>query len=608
MIDRPDDVILAHSNRALLQYGDTPQGANWPNEADRHTRFDVMLDVIAAQSKEPVVLCDLGCGTGELLSHIRERGLSHITYIGIDRSGIALAHARNKFPGITFLEIDINDPNADLGQLGCDYLVANGLFTVKWELSQEQMLSFLESSIKRVWPQVRRGLAFNVMSKIVDWERDDLFHVPMDDCARMLHALAGRRIRFRADYGLYEYTAYAFKTEVGHSGKSTVDATSVAAPEPTSASGKISVLRPLLPSSEALLPYLRRIDATRIYSNYGPLVTEFENHLTQHFQLPAGGFVSASSGTAALVGAILASAGRATQERPFALLPAFTFVATAVAVEQCGYHAYLADVDADSWMLDPERLLDHPQLNRIGVVIAVAPFGRPIPQSAWLAFREKTGIPVVIDGAASFEGVSEFPSRYLGDIPVMMSFHATKSFATGEGGCVATTDIDLAARTTQALNFGFFSARDSRSASINGKMSEYHAAVGLAELDDWDRKRTSFRQVADTYRRLLAGTKIAERFIATPDISSSYSLFRCNDGAESQRMQNALREHDVEFRLWYGAGLQQQSYFANNDRDNLGVTESIAPCLLGLPMAADLTEATIARVVAALLAGLANSR
>jgi dTDP-4-amino-4,6-dideoxygalactose transaminase len=583
MIDRPDDVILAHSNQALLQHGDTPQGAHWPNEADRRKRFDVMLDVIADQSAEPVVLCDLGCGTGELLAHIRERGITNITYIGVDRSGIALSHARKKFPGVSFFEIDVNDPNADLNPIACDYLVSNGLF-------------------KRVWPQVRRGIAFNVMSKVVDWERDDLFHVPMDDIARMLHALAGRRIRFRADYGLYEYTAYAYK-----SGPSLPGALAVASPSATSsATQRVPVLRPLLPRYEALEPYLRRIDATRVYSNYGPLVLEFENRLYQHFGLPAGGLVSASSGTAGLVGAILASAGRAKAERPLVLLPAFTFVATAVAIEQCGYRACLADIDADSWMLDPERLLDHPQLDRIGVVLPVAPFGRPVPQSAWLNFRERTGIPVIIDGAASFEAVSDSPSRYLGDIPVMMSFHATKSFATGEGGCVATTDVDLAVRITQALNFGFHSARDSRSASTNGKMSEYHAAVGLAEIDGWKSKSASFRAVANSYRRQFADAGIAERFLAAPDISSCYTLFRCNGVDESRRVQDSLREHDVEFRLWYGAGLQRQSYFANSEHADLSVTEAIAPCLLGLPMAADLPDESIARVISALLAGLAR--
>lgn len=207
---RSDDALLQHYARALQDHGDTPRGAFWPNQADLRVRFDVMLDVIKPTAA-PVVLCDLGCGTGELLGHLRERGLRNIRYIGVDRLGDALAHARKKFPDATFLDLDVNAADADLGLMECDYLVANGLFTAKWELSHDEMQQFLESTVTRIWPYIRRGIAFNVMSKVVDWERTDLFHVPMDDIAHLLHRLAGRRVTLRADYGLYEYTAYAYK-------------------------------------------------------------------------------------------------------------------------------------------------------------------------------------------------------------------------------------------------------------------------------------------------------------------------------------------------------------------------------------------------------------
>ena len=207
------DILLHNYDRKLLSHGDTARGADWPNEADRRIRSDVMLDVIGSEIKAPAVLCDLGCGTGGLLAHIRERGLRNIIYIGADRSAAALSYARAKFPDATFIEIDVNSSEADLAQIACDYLVANGLFTVKWEMTDEQMWSFLKSTISRVWPLVRRGVAFNVMSKIVDWERDDLFHLSMDDAARFLHGLAGRRVRLRADYGLFEYTAFACKPD-----------------------------------------------------------------------------------------------------------------------------------------------------------------------------------------------------------------------------------------------------------------------------------------------------------------------------------------------------------------------------------------------------------
>ena len=594
MTERPEDALLPIYDRALGQFGDTAQGALWPNEADRQLRFDVMLDLLDADDRSPIVLCDLGCGTGELLSRIRERGLSHVRYVGVDRSALALDLARAKFPQAEFHLLDVNAEGADLDRLACDYLVANGLFTFRQGLSEQEMRGFLERSVRAVWPKVRRGIAFNVMSKQVDWQREDLFHASMDDMAAMLHSLAGRRVRLRADYGLYEYTCYAWRGPT-------------AAPEAAVASeamGTVPVLRPQLPRAASLLPYLRRMDANRIYSNFGPLLREFETRLAAELGLAGDCVASAGSGTAAIAGAILAAAGRAVPERPLALMPAYTFVATAVAARECGFDPLLADIDAESWMLDPQALLGHPSLDRVGVVIPVSAYGRPVAQAGWLDFQQRTGIAVVIDGAASFEALCRDPARHIGSIPVALSLHATKSLGTGEGGCVLARDPEFVARATQAMNFGFRHSRDSASASINGKMSEYHAAVGLAELDGWQGKQSAFAAIVADYRAQAVQAGVERRLFTAPDICSSYVLLRCDDASQSLALQSALRQHNVEFRIWYGAGLHHQTHFANCQRDPLPVTDALAPCLIGLPMAPDLDTRQIARVIRALGAGL----
>ena len=592
---KPEDTLVEHYDRCLLQHGDTALGADWPNEQDRRTRFDVMLDVIEATSVVPLVLCDLGCGTGEFLAHIRNRGLDKIDYIGVDRSTLALTYARKKFPDVNFIALDVNSPDAPLHRISCDYLVANGLFTIKAEMTDEEMWSFLVSSITRIWPQVRRGIAFNVMSKCVEWERNDLFHASMDQIAGLLHDLAGRRVLLRADYGLYEYTAYAYKP------MELVSAIQVpAVAEHRGVVKAVPVMRPQLPAADRLLPYLRRINSARIYSNFGPLTIEFQRKLSDYFKIPAKSIVSASCGTTALMGAVLATAGPAAKARPYALIPAFTFAATAVAVERCGYRAYLADVDADSWMLDPEKILSHPLLDRIGIVVPVAAFGQPVPQAPWLAFQKRTSIPVVIDGAASFDTVSRSPAHFLQEIAVVLSFHATKSFGTGEGGCVMSTDFALVERVAQALNFGFHMTRDSASASLNGKMSEYHAAVGLTELDGWPEKAAALHDVVQRYRRELSSNGLECRFIGWPYISGCYALFLCRSGAEADAIQKDFQLADIDFRFWYGRGLHQQTHFSDNPHDSVDVTEDLGSRLIGLPMAPDLADEAIKRIAATL--------
>lgn len=368
------------------------------------------------------------------------------------------------------------------------------------------------------------------------------------------------------------------------------------------------MLRPQLPAAERLLPHLRKIDATRVYSNFGPLALEFGARLAHHFGLPETGVVVASSGTAALIGAILATAGRASPEKPLAVVPAFTFIATASAAEACGYRLRFVDVDREDFELDPKRLLAEHDLDGVGLVIPVGAFGQAVDQAAWKKFRDKTGIAVVVDGAACFEVVTSSPSHTLGEIPVALSFHATKSFGVGEGGCALTRDVNLAMRMARAINFGFFGSRDCQSANINGKLSEYHAAVGLAELDGWAEKSHALLSVAEGYRSALKGTSLLERFLAAPQVASCYALIRCETATDAQRLERALAGNGIGFRRWYGAGLHLHSYHAGLEREALPVTERLADSLVGLPTAPDLAASDILLVADTLNAAIGRER
>jgi SAM-dependent methyltransferase len=207
-----DERLQDHHDHCLEEFGDTARGAGWEDDLGQRVRFEAMLDVMAGAGTSRVVLCDLGCGTGCLLSHIRDRGMAtRVDYHGVDRSARALALAREKFPGIRFAQLDINAPGADLSLIDCDYLVANGLFTFRGGLTEAQMWIFLQRTLERAWPHVRRGIAFNVLSKAVAKEQEGRFHASMDEMARLMQSLAGWRFRFRADYGMGEYTTYAFK-------------------------------------------------------------------------------------------------------------------------------------------------------------------------------------------------------------------------------------------------------------------------------------------------------------------------------------------------------------------------------------------------------------
>jgi dTDP-4-amino-4,6-dideoxygalactose transaminase len=307
-----------------------------------------------------------------------------------------------------------------------------------------------------------------------------------------------------------------------------------------------------------------------------------------------------SSGTTALLGAILAAAGRANAARPLCLCPAYTFVATVAAAEQCGYQPHLIDIDDENWGIGPDSVLRHPLIDRVGLVLPVAVYGRAVAQDPWHRFRQQTGIPVVIDAAAGFEALADDPGRTIGSIPVALSFHATKAFATGEGGAVVCSDTGLLHRSVQALNFGFHGTRRCDAWGTNGKMSEYHAAVGLAELDGWAEKRAAFSRVMRAYTENARRHSTGSRLITAPEIASCYVLYAAANACDGDRVTAALNTVGAEYRFWYGFGVHREPYYMTASRDELLLVDSLAPRVIGLPSAPDLSSSAIARIIKAL--------
>ncbi|NDV02344.1 methyltransferase domain-containing protein [Pseudoroseicyclus tamaricis] len=158
-------------------------------------------------------LCDLACGTGRFLSHLAEAGTPPEAYLGLDISAAAIARAREAHPPARFpaARFEVRDLLAEPPRERFTHVVANGLFTVKDSLAHEEMWDFMVRMVTAMWGLAERGIAFNVMSDVVDWRRDDLFHVPTDRLLAFLYRLAGRRVVIRSDYGIYEYTAYVYR-------------------------------------------------------------------------------------------------------------------------------------------------------------------------------------------------------------------------------------------------------------------------------------------------------------------------------------------------------------------------------------------------------------
>ena len=198
--------VAQHYDECFKKHGDTNLGVDWPNYEDTLTRHQMMLELVQTT---PSTLLDFGCGLGHFYEYISNTPLKDdIIYSGLDINEGFYNTCKNKFPHLNFYLTDIlqnnNIPNFD-------YVVCNGTFTEKRNLTQEEMMNFFTSAITKLWEKCNVGLAFNLMSKHVDWEREDLFHVSLDELGWFLKKNLSRNFVIRNDYKLFEYTVYVYK-------------------------------------------------------------------------------------------------------------------------------------------------------------------------------------------------------------------------------------------------------------------------------------------------------------------------------------------------------------------------------------------------------------
>ena len=350
----------------------------------------------------------------------------------------------------------------------------------------------------------------------------------------------------------------------------------------------IPVMRPRLPEAAAVLPYLQRMDANRVYSNSGPLLREFEEGLAEYLAVDPKCVVACSSATVALQGAC-ASADTAT----FAV-PSFTFPASAAAVLASGKATNFVDIESSTWRLD------HTKVSRAAGAVVVMPFGAPLNLVGW-SDREW----VVIDAAAS---LGAGPHPLLQDLPptwaVVYSLHATKILGIGEGGFGVFPSADRAQKVRSWLNFGFDHSRISQFPGINGKLSEIGAAYGIAaisqreiELDEWHQAHS----LASEVTRSLG----IEPAAIAPETVTPYWIVEFGSAKQCARAEDALKLAGIATRRWWSRGCHQMPAFRHSTADQaFPVTDDVSGRTLGLPMFRDLRRSQTTRIQEVLAAVL----
>ena len=233
----------------------------------------------------------------------------------------------------------------------------------------------------------------------------------------------------------------------------------------------------------------------------GPKVAELEAMVAEQVGVPYA-FAVTSATTALHLSLVAAGIGQGDE----VLVPDFTFPATANVVIQQGAVPVLVDVDPDTFAIDPD-LLEGRVTSRSRAVMPVHPFGLPADMDAVLAIAQRRGLAVIEDAACALGATDH--GRQAGSMGVAgcFSFHPRKSITTGEGGAIATSDGELAARIALFRSHG--GIRDGgrfrfEAAGFNYRMSDILAAVGVAQMRRLDAFLGTRRRLAAWYDARLA--------------------------------------------------------------------------------------------------------
>ncbi len=258
---------------------------------------------------------------------------------------------------------------------------------------------------------------------------------------------------------------------------------------------ELYVGRPNPIDREAFFERLNGVLDRNWLTNAGPLVREFETRIAQLCGVRH--CVAMCNGTVALEIAI-----RALGLRGEVIVPSYTFVATAHALQWQEITPVFCDIDPETHLIDPKRAAELITPRTSGI-IGVHTWGRVCDVEGLTALAEEKGLRLLFDAAHALgcsrggESVGNF-----GEAEVL-SFHATKYLNTFEGGAVLTNSDELAEKMRLMKNFGFIRTDEVIHIGTNGKMSEVSAAMGLTALDSIDRFTDHNRQNHETYRESL---------------------------------------------------------------------------------------------------------
>lgn len=336
----------------------------------------------------------------------------------------------------------------------------------------------------------------------------------------------------------------------------------------------INVTKPFLPPRAEYEAYIAGIWTREWLTNNGPLVNELELGLKEYLTLDYLLFVS--NGTIAIQLALKALG--VTGE---VITTPFSYVATSSSIVWEGCKPVMADISPDDFNIDP-ACIEEKITDKTSAIVATHVYGHPCDVEAIEAIAARHDLKVIYDAAHAFG--TKYKGRSLfgyGDVATA-SFHATKLFHTIEGGAVMARDPNVLKRMAEMRNFGHISPVAFHEVGINGKNSEFHAAMGLCNLKYIDDILAVRKKLSQRYDEHLDGLPIIRpRPRAGTDFNHAYYAVAFESEQQLQKVIADLQVQSIFPRRYFYPSLSELPYV---DTGACPVSEDISRRVMCLPL------------------------
>lgn len=370
--------------------------------------------------------------------------------------------------------------------------------------------------------------------------------------------------------------------------------------------GKILVTSPLLPPIEEFIPYLEEIWSSKWVTNNGRFHQRLETALAEYLGVE---YISLfTNGTLPIITAL-----QAQHIKGEVITTPYSFVATSHAIWWNGLTPVFVDIDPVTGCMDPERI-EAAITPNTGAIMPVHVYGIPCDTERIQQIADNYGLKVIYDAAHAFnvkkEGCSVLNS---GDMSTL-SFHATKTYNTVEGGALICHSAEMKQYVDYLKNFGFEDEVTVMASGINSKMDEIRAAYGLLNLKMVDKAIARRKEVARMYVEQLRDIDgidlykpIVDSFKQT-GIALNYSYFPVfidakRYGMTRDGLYSKLQTYGIYGRRYFYPLIScfaPYKDYPSSSVENLPVANEFANKVICLPMHHELTDGEVSRIIEAL--------